>query len=173
MIAKRHHSNWPDKDRSAMLLKNKFAKMTQAKGQTGDPDVLPEVLLVFEINDMIRDKADLATTDILADDHGEENKDKGVDGNIDAGDRAAVLVNIAPAPASLTAAVYSSLKKDRMINRLTKNQVAATKSFDLNQLIAQQMIQRENDLVDEIDVARRTIDAVTWKVNAVTMQTVP
>ena len=36
-----------------------------------------------------------------------------------------------------------------MSNKST-NQVAATKSFDLNRLIAQQMIQRENDRVDKI-----------------------
>jgi hypothetical protein len=154
VIAKQHHSNWPDKDRSAMSLKNKFAKMAQAKGQTGDPDCPPEVLLVYEINDLIRDKAELATTDILA----EEDEDaEGANGNIDAGDRAAVLANIAAAPASLTAAVYSSLKKDRIISRLNKKQVAAaSESFDLNQLIAQQMIQRENDRED--DIRRREAD---------------
>jgi hypothetical protein len=72
VVAKRHHRNWPDKDRSAISLKNKFAKLTQANGQTGDPDCPPETLEVFLINDIIRDKAGLSTTDILVD-GGEED----------------------------------------------------------------------------------------------------
>jgi hypothetical protein len=66
------------------------------------------------------------------------------DVEIEADRRADVLANIAAAPASLTAAVYSSLKKERMSNR-SVNVAAANKQFDLNKLIAHQIIQREND----------------------------
>jgi hypothetical protein len=139
-----------------MSLKNKYVKLTQAKPSTGDPEILPETLEAFEIADMIRDKAELTTTDVIVEVPTEEEVDSNEDDEADNEvNRAAVLSNIASAPASANAAsasatanaaIYASLKQDRI---RSMKPAASTGTFDLNQLIAQQMMQRENDREDD------------------------
>ena len=46
-----------------MSLKNKYSKLLKEKGKTGVSHRPPENIIVFEIREMIRDKAELTTTD--------------------------------------------------------------------------------------------------------------
>ena len=148
IIARRHHVAWPETDRSAMSLKNKFAKLTSQRAQTGEYELSPEVAEAFEINNMIRDKACLTTAHLPTTGiphesaEGTENQEEG-ETNVDR--RAAVLSNIASAPAaSLSAAVYSSSrKKDTTTMRSKRTAAAATEPFDFQQVMAQQMIRQE------------------------------
>ena len=143
IVARRHHVAWPETDRSAMSLKNKFAKLTGQRARTGQSKLPPEVAEAFAINNMIRDKACLTTaylptTGIPHESAagGTENQEEG-ENNLD---RAAVLSNIAAAPASINAAVYCSSRKDM---RSKKPAAAATEPFDFQQVMAQQMLRQE------------------------------
>ena len=63
IVARVHHQGWPERDRSAMSLKNKYAKLLHAKASTGEPYIAPENLLALEIHEMIKVKAEITTTD--------------------------------------------------------------------------------------------------------------
>ena len=152
IVARRHHVGWPETDRSAMSLKNKFAKLTGQRARTGQSELPPEVAEAFEINNLIRDKACLTTAHLpntgipqeSADGTDNQDEDEEGENNLD---RAAVLANIASAPASIIAANYcSSSRKDQRSKRTAaaaKTAAAATEPFDFQQVMAQQMLRQE------------------------------
>ena len=82
-VARLHAESSPGKNRTTMSLKNKFSKLVQTRGATGNPYCPPEIMEAHAIQNMIRRKAELTTMDTPPDEDDDDGEDDDADDRAD------------------------------------------------------------------------------------------